>query len=62
MCDSDTHRIEGEVALRCTNKHCPAKTRRSIIHFVARGAMDIDGVGESIVDLLIIQGFIKKLC
>lgn len=60
VCHSETERLEGEVALRCTNPSCPAKTRRGIIHFVSRGAMDIDGVGESVVDLLLLNGFIKE--
>lgn len=59
-CGSDTVRVEGEVALRCTNEACPAKLRRGIIHFVSRPAMDLDGVGPSVVDQLIIQGFLKN--
>jgi DNA ligase (NAD+) len=57
-CDSATVRLEGESALRCPNPRCPAKLRRGIIHFVSRPAMDIDGVGDQIVNQLIIKGFI----
>lgn len=58
-CGAQTIRVEGEVALRCQNEHCPAKLRRGIIHFVSRTAMNIDGVGESVVNALIIEGFIS---
>jgi len=59
VCGSVTNRLEGEVAVRCMNPTCPAKMRRGIIHFVAKGAMDIDGVGESVVELLIKNEIIK---
>lgn len=60
-CSHKTERLEGEVALRCVNPYCPAKLRRGIMHFVSKGAMDIDGVGESIVTSLINQGLIKDV-
>ncbi len=59
VCDTSTVRLEGEVALRCPNPDCPAKKRRGIIHFVSRPAMNIDGLGEALVDLLIDQRFIR---
>ena len=59
VCDTATLRIEGEVALRCPNPDCPAKKRRGIIHFVSRPAMNIDGLGEALVDLLIDKRFIR---
>jgi DNA ligase (NAD+) len=49
----------GEVALRCLNDHCPAKLRRGIEHFVSRTAMNIDGLGISIINLLIQNQLIK---
>lgn len=57
-CGSDTVRAEGEAATYCTGIACPAKSRRSIIHFVSRGAMDIAGLGPSTVELLLKEGFI----
>jgi len=51
-CGEKTFRFEGEAALRCVNAGCPAQLRRGIIHFVSKGAMDIDGLGESIVTQL----------
>jgi len=57
-CGEKTVRFEGEAALRCVNAGCPAQLRRGIIHFVSKGAMDIDGLGESIVTQLMESGLI----
>lgn len=51
-CDSDLIRIEGEVAVRCVNPQCPAQMKEAIIHFVSRNAMNIEGIGERVVDQL----------
>ncbi|MDY3983518.1 MAG: NAD-dependent DNA ligase LigA [Veillonellaceae bacterium] len=59
VCGWDTVRKEGEVALRCSNPHCPAIEREAIIHFASRNAMNIDGLGPSIVDLLLREGKIE---
>lgn len=59
-CGSHVVREEGEVAIRCTNTSCPAQLTRNIIHFVSRDAMDIDGLGKSLVEKLIKEGFIKS--
>lgn len=61
ICGEETVRLEGEAATRCVNSACPAQLRRSIIHFVARNAMNIDGLGESIVTLLLEQGLISDI-
>jgi DNA ligase (NAD+) len=58
-CDDPLVREEGEVAVRCVNEHCPAQRRRQILHFVARGAMEIDGLGEALVDQLISSSLIR---
>lgn len=60
-CGSATHRLEGEAALRCLNPSCPARYRRGIEHFVSRPAMNIDGLGESIISLLIANGLIRGI-
>jgi DNA ligase (NAD+) len=60
-CGSETRRLEGEAALRCLNPDCPARYRRGIEHFVSRPAMNIDGLGESIISLLISKGFIRGI-
>lgn len=60
-CGSATQRLEGEAALRCLNPSCPARYRRGIEHFVSRPAMNIDGLGESIISLLIANGLIRGI-
>ena len=52
VCESELIRIEGEVALRCVNPQCPAQMKEAIIHFVSRNAMNIEGIGERVVDQL----------
>jgi DNA ligase (NAD+) len=49
------------IAIRCTNASCPAQLSRSIEHFASRGAMDIDGLGPQIVELLISSGLIRDV-
>lgn len=58
-CGEKTVRLEGEVALRCINIACPAQLRRGIIHFVSRDAMNIDGLGEALVTMLLENKLIK---
>lgn len=53
VCGSPAVRRDGEAAIRCTNKHCPAIEKEKIIHFASRNAMNIDGLGPSIVENLI---------
>ena len=52
-CGHQTTRLEGEAVTRCMNTACPDQLRRGIIHFVSRNAMNIEGLGESIVALLL---------
>ncbi len=52
-CGSELVRIEGEVALRCVNPTCPAQIAEGIKHFVSRNAMNIDGLGEKVVEQLL---------
>ncbi|MBA2605067.1 MAG: NAD-dependent DNA ligase LigA [Acidobacteria bacterium] len=52
-CGSDLHRDEEEVVWRCENTACPARLRRGLEHFASRSAMNIEGLGESLVDQLI---------
>ncbi len=53
VCDEPLAREAGQVAIRCVNEHCPAQRRRQILHYVARGAMEIDGIGEATIDALV---------
>jgi DNA ligase (NAD+) len=57
-CGSTLQRDEEEVVWRCENASCPARLRRSLEHFAARSAMNIEGLGESLVDQLIEQGLV----
>lgn len=59
VCGAPTQRDEDGAALRCTGAQCPAQLSRNIAHFVSRGAMDIEGLGGSIVDQLIAAGKIQ---
>ena len=59
VCGSAIHKVEGEVAYRCVNSACPAQRKESLLHFAARHAMDIDGLGEKIVDQLVEKGMVK---
>jgi DNA ligase (NAD+) len=61
VCHTATVRGEGEVVWRCPNPACPEKVRRRIEHFAAKGCLDIDGLGEEMVDLLLRQGLIKPI-
>jgi len=58
-CGEELFREEGEAALRCISTNCPAQRMRSIIHFATRDAMDIEGLGEAVVEQLIDAGLIK---
>jgi DNA ligase (NAD+) len=60
-CGTKVVRAEGEVDYRCVNANCPARLRGSILHFASRGVMDIDHIGESLVDQLVDQGIVKGL-
>ncbi|MGC1484195.1 MAG: NAD-dependent DNA ligase LigA [Candidatus Acidiferrum sp.] len=58
-CDSAIHHVDGEVAYRCVNAACPAKRKESVLHFASRHAMNIDGLGDKIVDQLVDKGLVK---
>ena len=60
-CGAGTVRESGEVAVRCPNRSCPAQLVESIKHFVSRGAMDIEGLGEETVALLHAEGLIGNV-
>jgi DNA ligase (NAD+) len=58
-CHSHIHKDPEEVAYRCVNASCPAKRKESLLHFAGRHAMNIDGLGEKIVDQLVDKGMVK---
>jgi DNA ligase (NAD+) len=60
-CGSAIHKSDDEVAYRCVNAACPAKRKESLLHFAGRHAMDIDGLGDKIVDQLVDKGLVKDV-
>ncbi|MBQ0140601.1 MAG: NAD-dependent DNA ligase LigA [Kurthia sp.] len=60
-CDSELVRLEEEVALRCVNPQCFAQIAEGISHFVSRNAMNIDGLGERVVEQLLREELIKDV-
>ncbi len=58
-CGEELFREEGEAALRCLSSNCPAQRLRSIIHFASRSAMDIEGLGEAVVEQLVNAELVK---
>lgn len=61
VCGEDVRRAEGEVAYRCVNNACPARLKESLLHFAGRRAMNIDGLGEALVDQLVDQGLVRDV-
>ena len=60
-CNSPVHREEGESAIRCDNPDCPAQLLRVLIHFCSRDAMDIEGLGDALLETLLNIGLIGKI-
>ena len=60
-CGGHVVRVEGEADHRCVNAACPAKLRESILHFAARSVMNIEGMGESLVNQLSDRGLVKDI-
>jgi DNA ligase (NAD+) len=58
VCSEPVHEFEGEVAIRCVNQGCPAIVRESIVHFASRKAMNIEGLGDKVVDQLLAAGLL----
>ncbi len=61
VCGADAIREEGEAAVRCIGIECPAKQYRNILHFVSREAMNIKGLGDSIVEELLNRNLISNI-
>jgi DNA ligase (NAD+) len=61
VCGGRIVREEGESARRCVNVDCPARLKESILHFASRGVMNIDGVGEALVDQLVDRGLVRSV-
>ncbi len=61
ICAGPVTKLEGEVAVRCLNVNCPARLKQSVEHFASRSVMDIDGMGEALVDQLVDKGLVKNV-
>jgi DNA ligase (NAD+) len=61
VCGGEVHRVEGEVAYRCVNAACPAQLKESLLHFAGRRAMNIDGLGEVLVDQLVDKKMVRDV-
>ena len=61
VCGSAVARAEGEVARRCLNSSCPARLKESLAHYASRTVMDIDGLGDALVDELVDRGLVKSI-
>jgi DNA ligase (NAD+) len=61
VCQGKVLREQGEVASRCVNTNCPARLRESILHFASRGVMDVDGLGDALVDQLLRAGLVRNI-
>ena len=61
VCGGHVVRAEGEADHRCINRKCPAKLREAILHFASRGVMNIDGMGDALVNQLTNRGMVKDV-
>ncbi|MBZ5624379.1 MAG: NAD-dependent DNA ligase LigA [Acidobacteriia bacterium] len=61
VCGGTVVREEGEAASRCINTNCSARLKESILHFASRGVMNIDGVGDALVDQLVDRGMVESV-
>jgi len=61
VCGGKVVRVEGEADHRCVNLNCPAKLRESVLHFAARSVMNIEGMGDALVNQLADRGLVKSV-
>jgi len=61
VCHSPVFKPEGEVISRCINPSCPARLRESLLHFASRRAMNIEGLGEALVDQLLANKLVQSI-
>ena len=60
-CDTELVHLDDEVALRCMNPNCPAQLKEGLIHFVSRDAMNIDGLGEKVIEQLFKEQLVNSI-
>jgi DNA ligase (NAD+) len=61
VCRSETVRLDEEVVTRCPNLDCPAQLRNNLRHLASRGALDVEGLGDKLVEQLVEQGLVARL-
>jgi DNA ligase (NAD+) len=61
VCSAETVRLEGEAVTRCPNLDCPAQLKNNLRHLASRGALDVEGMGEKLVEQLVEKGLVKRL-
>ena len=61
ICSAPSVRLEGETVIRCANLDCPAQLKNNLRHLASRGALDVDGLGEKLVDQLVESGLVSRL-
>lgn len=61
VCGAESVRLEDEAVRRCPNLECPAQLRNNLLYFASRGALDIDGLGEKLVEQLVESGRVKRV-
>ncbi len=61
VCNSSVFKPEGEAISRCENPSCPARLRESLLHFASRRAMNIEGLGDALVDQLMDSGLVRSI-
>jgi DNA ligase (NAD+) len=61
VCEAETVRLDDEVVTRCPNIDCPAQLKNNLRHLASRGALDVEGLGEKIVEQLVDQSLVRRL-
>ncbi len=61
VCGAESVRLAGEAVTRCPNLDCPAQLKNNLRHLAARGALDVDGLGEKLIDQLVTEGLVGRL-
>lgn len=61
VCNAQTVRLEDEVVTRCPNLDCPAQLKNNLRHLASRDALDIEGLGEKLIDQLVERGVVKRI-
>jgi len=60
VCRAETLRLEGEAVTRCPNLDCPAQLKNNLRHLASRGALDVEGLGDKLVDQLVERGLVRR--